>query len=317
MTDPLGEEITNELTDPPGELPGREDASLLFISGPDAGVYLRLPKGGGFIGRDTSVDFRISDPGVSRRHALVTRESHLFHIQDLGSSYGVYVEGRRVESSALRDGDRLQLSADSVLRIRYHDHKETLLLDRMHDAVIRDPLTGIANRRYFMRRLEQEYGFAIRHKAPLALLMVDLDEFKNVNDQFGHLAGDEFIFGIAHRLQDTVRVEDVVARYGGDEFVVCARGLDVEAGAAFAGRLCDKIRDTPLVAAGHEFRATLSVGVASFREGHPSTTMELIARADAALYAAKRGGRDRVAMWCDDPDTPSPDVGPDAQTRFS
>jgi diguanylate cyclase (GGDEF)-like protein len=292
------DDSTAESVVPPMLLPIRADISLLVLSGPAAGQFHKLPLTGGFIGRELDTQVPISDPGVSRRHAQIVRdEKGVFVIVDLESRYGVYIEGEKVERKPLADGDRIQVSADTVIRVRYQDTKETEILDRLQEAVRRDPLTGVANRRYLLERLEQEFAFARRHTTPLAVLMIDVDFFKRINDTRGHQTGDKVLRSVGRALHQAVRAEDLVARYGGDEFVVVARGYDEIEGERFAERLVRSIRDNAIEVETETYPVTLSIGVSAYHRGDPENLMQLIARADASLYRAKAQGRNQVSVW--------------------
>src|SRR5688572_6108326 len=301
------EETTEECVVPPAPLPGRDDASVLVLSGPLSGQFYKIPRNGGVIGRDPDVEIRLLDPGISRRHAeiLRTEEGH-YILRDLESRYGVYVEGEKITGpQRVSDGDRLQLSGETVLRLRYQDPKETEIIEKIQEAVTRDALTSVSNRRYFIERLEQEFAYARRHRAPLGIMMIDVDFFKRVNDEHGHAVGDEVLRTVGRTLHDAVRTEDLVARYGGDEFIVLSRGATKDDVAKFADRLRTTMRDRVIRSHGEQFRLTLSIGIACFENNDPVTMMELIARADSALYAAKRQGRDRVASWTSPPEATS------------
>jgi diguanylate cyclase (GGDEF)-like protein len=266
-------------------MPDGIDVSVLVLSGPSAGRYHRFPKNGGTIGRDPEeTDICIDDPGISRKHAQIerSRPSH-FIIRDLDSRYGIFVDGVKVREHALSDGDRLQISGETVLRIRYEDPKESL--------------TGPSNRRHFLERLDQELGYARRHGTPLTLMMIDLDHFKRINDEHGHTVGDEVLHAVSRLLGGAVRIEDVIARYGGDEFVVLSRGYDLKSGELFAERLRRAVRDKVMRAGAQSFQLSLSIGIACYRRGDVEGAMQLIARADSALYRAKHLGRDRYFVW--------------------
>lgn len=298
MVEAYQEECTFETEAAPLPLLSREDLSFLVLSGPSAGQYRRLPRDGGTIGRDPELALSVQDPGVSRHHARLEREAGgRYSIRDLDSRYGVYVEGERITRKVLADGDRIQLSADTVIRVRYQDARETEILERLQEAVVRDALTGVYNRRYFVERFEQEFGFARRHGAPLTMLMIDIDFFKEINDTRGHQVGDLVLRGVGRSLHAAVRVEDLVARYGGDEFVILSRGHDAGDGEAFGQRLLRTVRERPVRIGPEPFPVTLSIGIATYHRGDPEGMMQLIARADSALYEAKRRGRNQVAVW--------------------
>lgn len=159
--------------------------------------------------------------------------------------------------------------------------------------VIVDPLTGIHNRRYFDERLAEEIARAGRIGRPLSLILADLDRFKAVNDRYGHAAGDHVLAVAAARLSEVTRASDVLARFGGEEFVV----LVPHTGAGEAVRLAERMRRTlreasPTVPGAGALRVTASFGVATYLPGEGRAAF--FARSDAALYAAKAAGRDRV-----------------------
>jgi diguanylate cyclase (GGDEF)-like protein len=165
------------------------------------------------------------------------------------------------------------------------------------DAVLTDPLSGCVNRRGLDQQLARELARAERAGAPVAVLAVDIDHFKRVNDRFGHPAGDLVIRDVAAMLREAARAGDVVARAGGEEFVVVLADADEAGATALARRLVDAVRARrfPSVPG---LSVTISVGVAAepvVRDAHAAEALK--GRADEALYAAKRAGRDRAVMW--------------------
>jgi two-component system, cell cycle response regulator len=173
---------------------------------------------------------------------------------------------------------------------------------RLLRAGITDFLTGWHNRRYLQQRLKEELARAQRHAGTMSCLMIDIDRFKSINDGYGHLAGDNALKEIAHRVQAQIRSMDTAARFGGDELAI----LLPEATAAEAARLAERIRDVvasvPFVLTPQIERSlTVSVGVASIAPGRHETDLKavaerLLADADAALYRAKALGRNRVQV---------------------
>jgi diguanylate cyclase (GGDEF)-like protein len=173
--------------------------------------------------------------------------------------------------------------------------------DRMRtqvaDAVLTDPLSGCVNRRGLDRQLARELSRAERAGAPVALLAVDVDHFKRVNDQFGHAAGDAVIRDVAAMLREGSRAGDVVARVGGEEFLVVLADTDEAGAAALGRRFVDAVRARPFASV-PGLQVTISVGVATEPVVRDARIAEALkAHADAALYAAKRGGRDRAVVW--------------------
>ena len=178
-------------------------------------------------------------------------------------------------------------------------------LDSCQEEAFTDHLTGLANRRRFERQLEREVERTLRHARPFCLLMLDIDDFKIVNDTQGHEAGDEALRHIAKTLQEGTRGIDLAARIGGEEFAVLLTETDFDRGAEVSERLRAAIEALVIPAVGH---TTASFGVAEF-PGSASTGHELFLAADAAMYEAKRLGRNRVQRAPKLPNSaPSPDV---------
>ena len=160
---------------------------------------------------------------------------------------------------------------------------------------VTDGLTGLGNYRFFQSTLAREVESASRFHRSLAVLMLDLDLFKQVNDAHGHQVGDAVMIEIADRIRDEIREVDVVARYGGEEFVVVLPETGREGAGYTAERICNAVRRRPVVVSGLQLRITLSAGVAVFPT-HGDTPASIVRAADEALYAAKAGGRDRWRM---------------------
>jgi diguanylate cyclase (GGDEF)-like protein len=158
---------------------------------------------------------------------------------------------------------------------------------------VQDALTGAYNRKHFAERLASELAYAKRHKAPLSMLIFDLDHFKRVNDSLGHLGGDQVLRTVAALVKRTLRAEDVFARYGGEEFAIIARGTDVDQAFLFAERVRGMVEHARIDFNGNPIPVTVSIGVASLVCLAEPTADGLIAKADERLYAAKRGGRNR------------------------
>lgn len=167
---------------------------------------------------------------------------------------------------------------------------------QLYELAHRDPLTGFANRPLLMQEMTRAVARAARSAAPFAVLLVDIDRFKSVNDSLGHMAGDRLLLGIANRLSSCLRETDVPARLGGDEFAVLLDGVDTAEGAL---RVADRIQTvlaSPFMLEGKEVTATASIGVA-LMEPRYARGEELLRDADAAMYRAKQTGRARSQLF--------------------
>jgi diguanylate cyclase (GGDEF)-like protein len=163
--------------------------------------------------------------------------------------------------------------------------------------VLTDPLSGCQNRRGFELELAREASRAFRGRSDLAVLAIDVDHFKEINDVYGHLAGDEAIREIGAVLRTTARVTDVVARTGGDEFMILAPHTDGAGAIRLASRISEAFRLKMFASVDNRHRITVSIGCVSDRVADERLAEGLRARADEALYAAKRSGRDRICTW--------------------
>jgi diguanylate cyclase (GGDEF)-like protein len=248
------------------------------------------------LGRGQQADVEILDDGISRRHAALRFDEEHVILEDLGSRNGTYLNGQRIDREArVADGDKIQLSSSTILKFTYADRLDESFQRRMYESSLRDGLTKAFNRKYFLDRLEREFRFAKRHHQPRSLILADIDEFKQLNDQRGHLAGDRVLVDLAAELHGHMRSEDVCARYGGEEFAVVCRATDLAGAAQLAERLRAGVEGHAFEHGGQPVRVTISVGVAALGTEH-TDSMALLSTADDALYAAKREGKNRVQV---------------------
>ncbi len=165
---------------------------------------------------------------------------------------------------------------------------------RLQEAALTDSLTGFPNRRYAMERMQQEWAASTRSTRPLACMVIDLDQFKQVNDAYGHDVGDTYLLQVAAAIRSGLRVQDVVCRTDGDKFFVICPDTDLPAAMACAERLRRAVEATAVTAGGIQIKATMSVGVA-VREVAMADAEAVMKRADQGVYMAKQRGRNRVA----------------------
>jgi two-component system cell cycle response regulator len=185
----------------------------------------------------------------------------------------------------------------AVAVIRRAQALETTRADnrRLEALATTDPLTRVLNRRALLDRLTAEVDRARRYDSSLALLLFDVDHFKQINDTAGHLAGDSVLRQLGALLEDAMRKVDIVARYGGEEFIAILPETAADGAVVFAERLRERIGLHSFdIGAGRIVRLTVSIGIATFPASGVGSTEDLIARADEALYRAKAGGRNQV-----------------------
>jgi diguanylate cyclase (GGDEF)-like protein/PAS domain S-box-containing protein len=175
--------------------------------------------------------------------------------------------------------------------------QNAVLFEEVQKLAITDPLTGLFNRRHFFELSQRDYERALRYKRPLSVIMLDIDHFKQVNDTYGHAAGDVVLQGVAEHLSTSLRNTDIIGRYGGEEFVVLMPETNGLNASLVAERLRLITENTPTPTAAGPVMICISLGVASFDYATPSSFDELLLQADKALYAAKRAGRNQVKTW--------------------
>ena len=276
----------------------RDRATLTVITGVNAGQVYSLDAEEVSVGRGLEASIVLEDAAISRKHAsLVRGEGGRHFVRDHGSTNGTLVAGRRIESAPLSSGDRIQLGPNVILRFSITDEAEESLLRRLYESSTRDPLTAAFNRKYFSERLSTEIAYAHRHGTSIAVLILDVDHFKQTNDSYGHLVGDQVLRAVSHRIAGVIRREDVFARFGGEEFAVLARSGNAVDAARLAERLRAAVEHLRVPAASSLVTVTVSIGVASLAECSPSASdVELLALADGRLYKAKAAGRNRVCL---------------------
>jgi diguanylate cyclase (GGDEF)-like protein len=284
----------------PAAAPSR-DAILVHIypTGPEIGTRYVVGAVPLVVGRGDQCDIRINDHSVSRRHALVQACPGGWAVTDLGSTNGTYLNDVPVSTSALKDGDYVRVG-NCIYRFLTGGNVEAQYHEEIYRLTIIDGLTEIHNKRYLLEFLDRELARSQRYRRPLALVLLDIDRFKRINDELGHLAGDAVLRELAGSIKGTVRAEELFARYGGEEFAVVLPETPCEDAVGFAERARETV-------AGHHFQfdgvtmpVTISLGVADTAGQDETTAQELIQRADKALYRAKNEGRNCVRVWAGD-----------------
>jgi len=277
-------------------------ACLLVISGNAIGRMFKLTKPEMIAGRGDDVDIFIDDVAISRHHArILMMPDKLVIVEDLGSKNGTFVGPERVDRIELREGDRFQLGASTILKLTYQDDIEQEFQRHLYESATRDGLTGLFNKKFLLDRLAAELAYCTRHLVPVSLCLVDVDHFKQLNDQFGHLAGDAVLTQLARVVSEASRTEDILCRYGGEEFAVLLREIDERNAALYAERIRRRVEQSEFAVtdqdgARQRIKLTISVGVATQGTRSFTTIEDFIAFADKHLYQAKRAGRNRVSF---------------------
>ena len=272
----------------------RDRAMLLRMDGVGAGQVLSVAETPFTMGRHATNQLPIDDDSISRFHARFVCEDGNYFVEDLGSRNGTFLQGKRITRAEIKDDDWVQLGARVAFRFTLTDCRQEGLLRKLYESSTRDALTGAYNRRHFEDRLRAEIAFAVRHATDCALILMDLDHFKRVNDTYGHPAGDEILRHLGGIATRALRTEDVFARFGGEEFAVILRGASTRGAGRLAERLRDALSQQHAVYEGQEISVTLSAGCAALSCCATPSSDEVVAIADRRLYAAKQAGRNRV-----------------------
>jgi diguanylate cyclase (GGDEF)-like protein len=267
--------------------------TLIFMDGIDCGASYRIEQPRMVLGRSETADLRVIDSGVSRHHAQIHVEEGRVLLEDLGSMNGTFVNGVSfVGRRVLEDGDKIGLGPTIILKLSFQDPIDERFQQRIYDQVTRDALTGAYKRECFDDRLAVVSG-----ARRVALLMLDVDHFKRINDTHGHPVGDAVLVEIANRVRPALRKDDFFARYGGEEFAVLCAMANLQQAAVIGERVRTAIAGHPFTIDDLVMNVTVSVGISAFPTTDVRTSQQLLATADAALYCAKTRGRNQVAVY--------------------
>ena len=282
---------------------GQEEWALIRYVGEPIGEVVPIQQAQMALGRSSDCELYLPEAEVSRRHAILelvqdAEGRGIVCVVDLGSTNGTFINGHRIERAndpqRLHPGDLLRVG-NHAFKLKHLDPLERHYHETMLAQTTLDSLSGVSNRATVLSFLEKHTDLAFRYRRPLALIICDLDHFKQVNDQWGHAAGDEVLRFFGAMLLGRLRASDQVGRIGGEEFLLVlpeTTGLE-------AAKVAESLRKSlegaliPVAAASEPVGVTCCFGVAQLAE-RDANGGSLLARADVALYRAKAAGRNRV-----------------------
>jgi diguanylate cyclase (GGDEF)-like protein len=238
----------------------------------------------------------VRDPGLSGGPRHVWRLALLGAALSLGAPGGLWLLTATTAAPAPSPATWAYVTIGTSIAFSTFGAFAGRMMDALAAAAIRDGLTGIHNRSFFAAAIPGVRAGCFRRASPLALLMLDLDHFKRVNDRWGHATGDATLRAVASALAEHVRAADVLVRWGGEEFVIACPDTDSTLASEIAERIRAAVARLEPARLGHPGPLTVSIGVAVLAPGSEESTDALLARADAALYRAKQAGRDRVVV---------------------
>ena len=276
---------------------------LVVFDRSDLYVWFPIDRPETRIGREEGVELELQDETSSRVHATIKfdnfgkpDERPRCFLRDNESRNGTFVNGRRIfQPAELENGDRIFIGK-TCLVYYVRTEREINSDQKMQAMATRDALTGLLNRGFMSMQFQREYDRARRYERPLALMMIDLDDFKKINDSHGHQVGDAVLEQVAQAVASRIRVHDIAARYGGEEFSVLLPETTLQGAAILADRMRKAIAGQEFIAPGRRLAVTVSVGVAELDYSSDTSFEALVHRADMALLHAKRHGKNRVSI---------------------
>lgn len=266
---------------------------LVIVSGQEQGKQFKLQPGKNIIGRISDVDIQILDAKMSRKHGALIISDDSIYIEDYQSTNGCFVNEIRIKRQQLETTARIRIG-NTVMKVEYKKSTEVESEMAVYTAANTDGLTGLSNRHAFKKQGNETLKFCQQQQETIALLIADIDFFKRINDQFGHLAGDEVLIKVADILQSEMRKGDLLARYGGEEFIVLLHGKSAESAYDLAERIRKKVEKHQVSYEDSTISVTISLGVSAMNASKVKNLEALTKHADHALYRAKNNGRNRV-----------------------
>lgn len=268
----------------------REVASLVILRGADLQPPTPIGAEGITIGRSPECGICLEHDSVSRLHFSIEPCVAGYIVRDLGSTNGTFVNSRKIDRALVQNGDLIRIGQITLKFIQ--GAAEGAYHEELYRLVTLDPLTQAYNRRHFEQELAREHSRSVRYGRNFSLILFDFDHFKEINDQFGHLAGDAVLKEVAAQIRERLRRDDILARVGGEEFAILCPESDLEGASHLARDLNALVREIRVLYDGLAVKATISLGVAEWR-GEEENPDALYQRADDLLYEAKARGRDR------------------------
>ena len=279
----------------------RKNACLVQYSGAKLGKRYPLTEATNVVGRSPTAQIIINEASVSRQHARFMVMGEQVTLEDMGSSNGTFVNDVRTQAPVLlKDSDIIRLGT-VLLKFFAHDNAESVMHDKIYRMATIDAGTQIFNKQYLLDALESEFKFSKTYGRDLSIIYYDLDHFKPVNDTYGHNAGDFILKESASIVKTSVRKDDILGRFGGEEFVIILPNTDGKTAAELAERIRMKHESHPFV---FEFedkgakktakhRQTISIGVSQLK-ADIANTQDFLESADKKLYHSKQSGRNKV-----------------------
>jgi len=270
---------------------------LIIIDGDNVGKIYPLDKKTITIGRSDEFDIQLADSSCSREQAIIEFDDNNKPVlKDLDSTNGTFVNGAKISERNIEDGDKILLGFSSVFMFAIQDSLEAKFQMNLYESSINDNLTGAFNQKYFLDTLSREFSYSLRHQSSLGLLMLDIDFFKKINDTYGHIVGDIVLKEVVNKIETNLRNEDILCRYGGDEFAIIVRHFKY----GFVKTTAERIRlffdGRSIICKDHKINISVSIGAATIDNENIATPENMMELADANLYKAKQSGGNCIVI---------------------
>lgn len=286
------------------DLPALDDKApcLVVVEGASIGLEVLLDKPEMIVGRTDDADVPVDDKLVSRDHAkVIAGPGDQYFLLDNDSTNGTFINNQQISRAPLREGDKVRVGS-TVLRFSFHDEVDKEYHRRIYDLITYDDLTGLLTLRPFYRELERELARSERLGLNLAVLMMDIDHFKDVNDTYGHQVGSMVLKECGRLIRQALRYNDAAARYGGEEFIAYLPNTAATVGHSVAERVRRAIEGYAFEYRESRPPVTISIGIAMYPID-AGDVESLVRAADEALYRAKDRGRNRVVEFSGERET--------------
>lgn len=272
--------------------------SVTVISGPRTGLtFIVKPDTSLTLGRSPDADIQIIDTGISRKHIHMRFDTDRVFVEDLESANGTYINGEQLSGEIeVRNGDQISIGVSTVLKFSLSNQLDADYQNHIQHQLSRDSLTNAYNRKAFTQCLNSLYITAKQDFTPICLIMIDVDNFKMINDTYGHQIGDKILKYVARTLFKSVRSVDYVCRYGGDEFSIVCPSIDSLRGLQLAEKIRTNVEALRFKLNDKRVNVTASIGISNYPENQIQCVSQFIAYADKALYKAKRNGRNQIGV---------------------
>ena len=274
-----------------------KSAVLIVIRGTTQGTKFDLEEDEIIIGRSEDAPINLGDTNISRQHCSISKQGDELYIEDLGSRNGTFVNDKKIKEKVKLSKEDMIKVGTTVLKYIPAGELEILYQDNLTNAAYYDELTQVFNRNYISQILESEFKRAKALHTSFPITIFDIDDFKKVNDTYGHAAGDYVLRQITAIIKATgLRDRDLLGRWGGEEFILLVVNSTVDEAMNLSERVRKAVEKYEFKYQGKKFPITISMGVASIKKEHNSYE-DLYRDADEALYKSKETGKNRITLF--------------------